>query len=174
MRAARGLPAAIGPPATFALSTSAPMRARLAVPLLLAALVAGCDSAGIVLDSSFYIGSWTLASVSDDSGDRTDAVRAAVDDFDLRFDPDGSFVLDVDFKVAVNAAGQDDVRLPGDYQATPATLTLLLEEGVRLALGAEAESERRVRLTIPGTLVSLFLGSGVDFDGDVVLVIQRA
>lgn len=152
------------------------MRARLLLPLLLAVLVAGCDSSeDIVLDAAFYVGSWTLVSVSDDSGDRTDEVLAALDDFDVVFDPDGSFVLDVDFDSVVNAAGQDDIRLAGDYQATRATLILLLDGGIAPSFLADAESENRVRLTVPAALISQILGTQlqIDFDGDVTLGIQR-
>lgn len=155
--------------------TSSPMRFSLALSLVLAVVLAGCDSAGIVLNSQYYVGSWTLVSVSDEGGDRTEEVLAAIDDFDVDFDPDGSFVLDVDFNVVVNAAGQDDIRLPGDYQATETTLVLLLEGGIAASFFAEAESESRVLLTVPTALISQILGSelGIDFDGDVTLGLRR-
>ncbi len=159
----------------LAISPASPMRVLLVLSFVLVGLLVGCDSAGIVLNSEFYIGSWTLVSVADEGGDRTDEVLAAIDDFAVRFESDGSFVLDVDFDVAVNAAGQDDIRLPGDYQATAATLVLLLDGGLAASFLAEAESQNRVLLTVPAALLSQILGSqlGIDFDGDVTLGIQR-
>ena len=151
------------------------MRARLASLLLLVALVTGCDSAGLVLDSQFYVGSWRLVSVSDDSGDRSDEVFAAVDDLDARFAANSSFSLDVDFNVVVNAAGQDDIALDGTYQATDDALILVFDGGIAATFLVDAESQGRVDLTVPGALISQIFGTQipVSFDGDVVLGIRR-
>ena len=151
------------------------------LPLLLAVLAAsGCDSADeIVLDADFYVGTWTLVRVADDSGDRTAQVTALLDDFAVDFESDGDFVLVADFAEIVNAAGQADVTLAGDYQAAAVarTLSLLIDtDAGRLAptFRVEAESQNAATLTAPGAIVGQLLGDlQIAFDGDVVLGIAR-
>ena len=109
------------------------MRLRSLPLLLLALAVAGCDSTddALVLDADFYVGSWTLASVADDSGDRTAEIQTLLEDLAVDFESDRSFVLVADFPALVNAAGQPDVTQTGTYQAVAAaqTLSLLVSAG---------------------------------------------
>ena len=84
------------------------MRLRLLPLLLLALAAAGCDSTGdeLTLDADFYVGSWTLVSIADDSGDRTAEIQTLLDDLAVDFESDRSFQLIADFSALVNAAGQ--------------------------------------------------------------------
>ena len=148
---------------------------RAALPLFLAALlVAGCDSSDDQLDADFYLGTWTLVSVSDEGGDRTAEVLALLDDFGASFRSDGSFRLDVDLNDQVNAAGQADAEIEGNYQATEDALVLLVET-LALSFDAEADGSDRVDLTAPGLVISQILGAGlqIEFDGRVTLGIRR-
>ena len=71
-----------------------PLLAALALLLPLAA----CDSADApIYDADFFVGSWTLVSVSDGSGDRTADVNAEVTDLSATFATDRSFTLDAAF-----------------------------------------------------------------------------
>ena len=155
---------------------------RLRLPLLLLALVAasGCDSTEeIVLNADFYVGTWTLVSVADDSGDRTAEVTGFLDDLAVDFESDRSFALVADFSELVNAAGQADVALDGTYQATAAarTLSLIVDaDGMPFAptFQVDAESEDAVTLTAPAVIVQQLLGAlQIAFDGNVVLGIAR-
>jgi hypothetical protein len=157
------------------------MRLRSLPLLLLALAVAGCDSTddALVLDADFYVGSWTLASVADDSGDRTAEIQTLLEDLAVDFESDRSFVLVADFPALVNAAGQPDVTQTGTYQAVAAaqTLSLLVSAGgstLAPTFQAAASSEDRVTLTAPAVIVSQLLGNlDIDFEGDVVLGLAR-
>ena len=151
------------------------------LPLLLAVLAAsGCDSTDdLVLDADFYVGTWTLVRVADDSGDLTSQIDPLLDDLTVAFASDRSFELEADFSAAAEALGQTDVAFDGTYQAAAAarTLTLLVDlEGTTLAptFRVDAETEDDVTLTAPGAIVSQLLGDlPLDFDGDVVLEVTR-
>lgn len=157
------------------------MRLRLLPLLLLALAVGGCDSTddALALDADFYVGSWSLVSVADGSGDRTAEIQVLLDDLAVDFEEDRSFVLVADFDAVVNAAGQPDVTQTGTYQAVAAakTLSLLISAaGTTLAptFQADASSESRVTLTAPAVIVSQLLGNlDIDFEGNVVLGIAR-
>lgn len=150
---------------------------RLAASLLILLAAAGCDSGdSLTLDADYYVGTWDLVRLADQSGDRTAEVLAFVDEFSVAFRSDGTFTLAADFKPAVNAAGQADVSFSGTYQAT-ATQLVLRPTGLPLApsLAAEAQSQSRVDLTGSNVVVSQLLGANlpVRFSGDVVLGIDR-
>ena len=156
------------------------MRARLLPLLLLAVVAAGCDTTdGLRLDAEFYVGSWTLAAISDDSGDRTAEVSALLDDIAAGFEADGDFSLTVDFAPAVNDAGQDDVTVLGTYQAQPDLRTLVLRVSTAQGTVAptflvDAESESRIDLVAPAAVVELLLGQlEIDFEGDVRLGLRK-
>ncbi len=156
------------------------MRARLLPVLVLALAAAGCDSSDeVVLDAEFYIGTWSLVSVADASGDRSAEALALLDALTVRFDADGSFRLDADFVPLVNAAGQPDVTTEGTYQAQPDLRALVLRvvvEGQTVApsFQAAADSESEVTLTAPAVIVEQLLGAlQIDFSGNVELGIRR-
>lgn len=154
------------------------MRARLALPFLL--LLAACDSTdGLRLNNEYYVGTWTLVSISDGSGDRSTEVDALLDDIRVVFRSDDSFTLTVDFADAVNTAGQADVTFEGDYQAQPDLSVLLLTvvvsgQTVTPTFQADADSETRVDLTVPGVILQQLLGQlEIDFEGDVTLGLRK-
>ena len=153
------------------------MRLRL-LPLLLALLVAGaCDSGDdeLVLDADFYVGTWTLTAISDNSGDRTPEASAVLDDLTFRFGSDRSLQFDADFNAEAEAAGQTDISLAGTYQAQALARTLILESsGFAATLQARADSDDRVTLTAPAVIVRTLL-SGLPFevDGFTSLTITR-
>ena len=158
------------------------MPARLPLLALALLLAAGCDSGDdeIELDADFYVGTWTLVGISDGSGDRTAEVLALLDDFTIRFDSDRDYQLDADFNGLVNAAGQPDVSVAGDYQAVAATRSLVLRVDtddltVAAPFTTEAETEDAVSVTANGALIEQLLGSldVLDFEGDVTLDIER-
>ena len=162
-----------------------PLANRL-LPLLLLALAAGgCDSTddALRLDADFYVGTWTLTSVADDTGDRTTEVNALVDDLRAQFDADRTFSLDADFFEVVNAAGLEDVAIDGTYQAQAEARALVLlvpVEGQTLAptFQVDAASEDAITLTAPAAIVTQLLTGPdgtleLDFSGNVVLGIAR-
>ena len=140
-------------------------------------LVAGCDSDGDapVLDDEFYVGTWTLSSISDGGGDRTADVSQSLDGLTIEFESDGGFALDADFSDAVNASGQADLRTTGTYQARAETPSLFLTSGgVSALFTANAVSEDRVSLTAPGLIVGVVLaGLPFEFEGDTTITVQR-
>ena len=152
-------------------------RLLLALPLLLA--VAGCDSDDtddndVVLDADYYVGTWSLVSVMEGDTDRTDQLLDLVDGFDVTFEADRDFALDVDFNDTVNDLGQDDVELEGTYQAQAATETLvLLVDGLAPSFSAEAEGRSRVDLTAPAALITQLLDLPIELEGDVTLGVER-
>ena len=150
---------------------------RTLLCLLAFVAFAGCDTAddGLRLDADFYVGSWTLASLSDDSGDRTADIAAVTDDLTFTFEADRDFQFLADFPDAVNQAGRDDVTVAGTYRAVAEVQTLtLIVSGVPPTFRAEASSASAVSITAPGAAVGLLLGQiGLDFDGDVTLGLRK-
>ena len=141
-------------------------------------LFAGCDSTDDddrVLDADFYVGTWTLATVSDDGGDRTSDVSRSLDELTIEFESDGDFTLDADLSDAVNASGQNDISTSGTYQAQAALETLILQSGgLAATLQADASSDDRVTLTAPAVIVNgLLSGLPFSFSGDTSLTITR-
>lgn len=151
------------------------MRAALAALLLLTAT--GCDSSddGLRLDADFYVGTWTLTRVSDDSGDQTGVVLTFVDELAVDFASSGAFRLDADLAEVVNQLGQPDIEIEGTYQAQPdlPALVLLVDE-LAPTFQASAASENEVSLTAPAVVVEQLLGPlQLEFDGDVTLTVVR-
>ena len=157
---------------------SPPMRARLALPLLL--LLAACDSTdGVRLNADYYVGAWTLASISDGTGDRTAEVNGLLDDIAVVFRSDRSFTLTVDFSTAVNTAGQADATVEGTYQAQPDLKTLVLlvntSQGTFApTFQASADTATEVSLAAPALIVDQLLGQlQIDFEGEVSLRLRK-
>ena len=154
-------------------------RLLLALPLLVVVSVAGCDSNDedddqIVLDADYYVGTWSLVSVTEDDTDRTDELLSLLDGLDVTFEADRGFTLDADFNDVVNGLGQDDVELEGTYQAQAASRTLvLLVDGLAPSFSAEAEGQNRVDLTAPAALVTQLLDLPIELEGDVTLGVRR-
>lgn len=151
------------------------MRPILAALLLLTA--AGCDSGGdeIRLDADFYVGSWLLTSVTDDSGDRSPTVFNFVDELAASFEADRDFRLDADLSALVNQLGQADIEIEGTYQAQPDLRVLvLLVDDLAPSFQARATSQNEVSLTAPAIVVEQLLGElPLEFQGDVTLVVTR-
>ena len=150
------------------------------IPLLLAALLlvaSGCDSSDddLVLDAGYYVGSWTLVSISDGNGDQTAAVGLALDDLDITFQQNGAFRLDADFNAAVNQGGQADIATTGTYQAQPSVPSLILQaQGLAATLQASSATDNRVRLTAPAVIVNQLLqGLPFQFQGDTSVTLAR-
>ncbi len=153
------------------------MRLQL-LPLLVVALVAsGCDSGDdeLTLDADFYVGTWTLTSITDGTGDRSAEALQLLDALTVRFDADRAFRLDADFAPIVNQLGQEDVVIEGDYQAQPTTQLLVLRvDGLAPTLQVDAASRDAITLTAPAVVVEQLLGElQIDFEGDVTLGIRR-
>ena len=150
---------------------------RLLSLLAVALLVAGCDSTDDdrVLDADFYVGTWTLASVSDASGDQTASINDSIDDLSVEFASDGTFQLDADFNDLINASGQGDISTVGTYQARSELESLILQaDGLAATLQVEAASDDRVTLTAPAVIVNALLaGLPFSFEGDTSLTITR-
>lgn len=153
------------------------MRLALLPLLAIALFAAGCDTGDdeIRLDAAFYAGTWGLVSVSDGSGDRTGLVTSFLDDLTVTFRSGGTFTLVADFTAFVNQTVRPDETIEGDYQASAETRSLvLLVSGVGAAFQAEAQSESRVALTAPSSIVAALLGDlPFELQGDVTIVVAR-
>lgn len=144
---------------------------RIASLLFAVFLLVGCDSSDDrVLDADFYVGTWTLVSLSDGSGDQT--ARQAIDDLTIEFDADGSFDLDAKFN---DSAAQDDISIQGTYQAQAAIPSVILTVSPLAAtLRANASSDDNVSLTAPAVIVNALLaGLPFQFEGDTTVRIRR-
>ena len=149
---------------------------RIASLLLAVLLFAGCDSSDDrTLDADFYVGTWTMISITDGSGDRTGAVRMAVDDLTVSFANGGTFELDVDFNSVLNNGGQADVSQSGLYQAQAQIPSLILtSSGLGAPFQVSAESDNQISLTAPSVIVNALLsGLPFQFEGDATIVIRR-
>ncbi|MEM0962507.1 MAG: hypothetical protein AAGK21_08245 [Bacteroidota bacterium] len=150
--------------------------------LLLLFVVSGCDSGEdeTQLDAEFYVGSWVLTAVSDDSGDLSEGVFTVVDELAASFQSSGNFRLDADLSdLANDFLNIADISIEGTYQAVSATQTLVLlvdQNGTTIApsFTIERTSDDLIDLVAPGAVVAELLGGlPLEFTGDVALTVQR-
>lgn len=146
----------------------------MALAAVLLVVPTGCGtSIGSGIDAAFFVGSWGLVGVTDESGDRTNAVNMVVDEMLVTFTADGAFTLVVDY---TPAAGQPQQTIIGTYTVTPTGQLILTTPEAALAFNATAEGANGVALTAPAVLVeAVIAGTGADIGlvGSVTLRLGR-
>jgi hypothetical protein len=150
----------------------------LLVPLLAFAL-AGCDSSEDGgLTASYFVGTWTLVGVSDDSGDRTSEVEQVLDDLTIDFEAGGQFAMAIDYSAAVNNSGTPDETITGNYDVSSSgDLVMTPSADVGVAFDVDTEGNSRADLSAPAAIINQLLnGSAVNlvFVGTAVLTIERS
>lgn len=145
--------------------------------LLLALVIAGCDSNGGddngQSDAEVFVGTWTAVSIEDDDGDKTDMFSDALGRLTIVFEQDGSYSLS-----AIPDDGSTPLSFQGSYTVDEDAKTLTLN-GVllvnTLTLDYDIESENTIELTADENLSEVFnLAAGETLlNGDVTLTITR-
>jgi hypothetical protein len=150
--------------------------ARPGVILLALALLlgAGCDTVDPRgLSKEYLLGTWVLDGVRDDGGDRTAAVRLAVDELRVRFYADDTFDLRIQY---TQAAGQPDAEVSGTFAVSPSGQVVLTSSGVALPLNGVVRGDDELELSAPAAMVTLILAVtdiNLELAGTVVLTMGR-
>jgi hypothetical protein len=149
------------------------LTAALALTFLLVP-TSGCDtSVQVGLDASFFVGSWHLESVRDQSGDRTGDVQQVVESLNATFTANNTFQLHI---VYAAATGQPSQTFSGTYSVTGTGQLVLTTPEVSAIFDATAQGENKVELRAPAALVqAIIAGSAADIGlvGTVVLTLAR-
>lgn len=145
----------------------------LTVALLFVAT--GCDSNGDdESDAEILVGTWTVASIADDEGDKTAVFGAGVESFRADINEDDTYSILVDYNATAEAAGQTDVNLAGTYTVNESlkTITLNVTGLGGLVLEYDIENNNRVVLSGPAEFINLAFGT-TTYTGTVMLTISR-
>ena len=144
-----------------------PLVALLALLLPLAACDSGEDTP--TFDAAFFVGSWSLVSVSDGSGDRTADVNAAVTSLGATFATDDTFSLDAQF------AGGGGQSLQGTYTVVTDQRIVLDANGIAPVFDlSPGNNSDQVTLSASSLVLAVILaGTGLEFDGTASLTIER-
>jgi hypothetical protein len=146
----------------------------MALAAVLLIVPSGCGTSIVSgIDAAFFVGTWGLVSVTDGSGDRTNAVNQVVDEMFVTFTTEGAFTLIVHY---TPATGQPEQTINGTYAVTPTGQLILTTPEAALAFNATAEGNNTVALTAPAALVeAVIAGTGADIGlvGSVTLRLGR-
>ena len=148
------------------------------VAVLLAALMVGCDSGSDddLSETELFVGTWTVASVRDDEGDKTPVVNA-LGTMSATFESGGAFELTFD----AAQQGVPDQTASGTYTVNEALNVIMLNatvQGTTFPVPVEFtfEGEDRVTLSIPELAVDVVASQIAAFgalEGEVSLTLAR-
>jgi len=150
----------------------------LIIAFAAAAGAAGCDSgdSGDALTAAYFVGSWELVAVHDDTGDRTAQVQVVLDALTIDFTSGGQFSMLVDYSALVNAGGTPDTTFVGGYGVSAGGSLVVTPGAASVPFGVVTHGSARADLSAPAVIVNELL-SGSDLDlglvGTAVLAIER-
>lgn len=146
---------------------------RLMTTMLAFVLVfmyAACDNEGgdDTSDAERIVGSWDLAGVEDESGDRTADFAATFQSFDATFNADGTVNLVLDR----TDPNDDDVNLLATYAVDETAMTVTLTvQTLAIPFSYEFVSDDTVELTASATLMNLVFQTTLQ--GQSTITLQR-
>jgi hypothetical protein len=140
-------------------------------------MITGCDGDedDEETDSEIMIGTWSLSTISDDEGDKTDVFFAEANSVVVVLNNDDSFTIAMDFNAAAEAAGATDVNLAGTYSVNESAKTLTLTiAGIGASLQGQytVVNNDRIRISAPAALTNALFG-GTPNVGTVVITLDR-
>ncbi len=150
--------------------------ASLALAGLLALAAIGCDSGSDdngdeePSDEELFVGVWTFASLTEDGVDRSNLFATAVEAFELGFESDGTYRVDVDPLVG------EPQEINGTYTVNEGEETVSVEadgQSVTLDYGFRSDNDRLALTTDRGAELSTLLGAPGLLEGTVTFVVER-
>ena len=148
---------------------------RLLVLLIACFVVIGCDSSDSedeepTADSEQFLGEWAVSTAFDQNGQRDQtSVFSSVGTLSITYDPDGSFLLFLDYA----DPEQTDLGLDGTYTVDEAmgqvTLSSILLGTLEFVYQFNNDSE----LVLTGDLSAIAVLLETELDGDVVLTLLK-
>ncbi|HYE95378.1 MAG TPA: hypothetical protein VD962_04165 [Rubricoccaceae bacterium] len=149
---------------------------RACLPLAFAILLAACDGGNDGgPDLSYFVGSWTLVGVEDDTGDRTADLDSLLDAMTVSFTAAGAFTLLVDYTQAVNDGGTADATINGTYDLASDGRLILSTTGAAAQFGV-VRRETEMDLSGSALVLNQILDTtvlDVGLMGTVVLTLAR-
>lgn len=150
----------------------------LLAAVISAAALPACDSGddGPGLTAAYFVGSWQLVAVHDNTGDRTAEVGVALDDLTIDFASGGQFSMLVDYSPIVNAGGTADTTFAGSYGVSSGGQLVMTPGTVSVPFTVATDGPNRADLSTSAAIVNELL-SGSDLDlglvGTARLTIDR-
>ncbi len=148
---------------------------NIALSMLLMATLVACDSNDDDSVADTFVGSWTVVSISDATGDQTQTFGAVVQSFGVDFAGSDTFELEVVFTDA-DPAMREPITLTGTYTVDENANSITLSGSfgglpVTLPFNYEIVSEDRINLSTPSAAVNLLFGTA--YEGTVQLTVAR-
>jgi hypothetical protein len=148
--------------------------------LLIGVTAVGCDSNDDddPSDAEIFVGTWTLVSISDQTGDRTDGIgQFLAAPITANFASNNTFTITINYNAQAEGAGLTDSTIPGSFVLKVGAKSLQLSPtgfGATVPFDYTITNENQITLTADAAFMNALFTPQTAFQGRVTLRILRS